>query len=102
MVYYILGKKEDKKNLMFSTNILGEESFGSFYPEQGFIALHNIIHTQPDKINEFSIIDEQGKKYSVSEFLDVVEKCKVMQKNAWQMLYYFVTSDIGENDANNT
>ncbi len=81
MVYYILGKKENKENLMFSTNILGEESFGSFYPEQGFIALHNIIHTQPDKIDEFSIIDEQGKKYSVSEFLDVVEKCKVMQKS---------------------
>ena len=82
MVYYILGKNEDKENLMFSTNILGEESFGSFYPEQGFIALHNIIHTKPEKINDFSIIDEQGKKCSVSEFLDVVEKCKVMQKNA--------------------
>ena len=66
---------------MFSTNILGEESFGSFYPEQGFIALHNIIHTKPEKINDFSIIDEQGKKYSVTEFLDVVEKLKIMSKS---------------------
>ena len=81
MVYYILGKKENKENLMFSTNILGEESFGSFYPEQGFIALHNIIHTKPEKINDFSIIDEQGKKYSVTEFLDVVEKLKIMSKS---------------------
>jgi|TARA_R100000027_G_scaffold39093_1_gene28967 hypothetical protein len=81
MVYYILGKNEDKENLMFSTNILGEESFGSFYPEQGFIALHNIIHTKPEKINDFSIIDEQGKKYSVTEFLDVVEKLKIMSKS---------------------
>ena len=81
MVYYILGKKEDKKNLMFSTNILGEESFGSFYPEQGFIALHNIIHTKPEKINDFSIIDEQGKKYSVTEFLDTVEKLKIISKS---------------------
>ena len=81
MVYYILGKNEDKENLMFSTNILGEESFGSFYPEQGFIALHNIIHTKPEKINDFSIIDERGKKYSVTEFLDVVEKLKIMSKS---------------------
>ena len=81
MVYYILGKNEDKENLMFSTNILGEESFGSFYPEQGFTALHNIIHTKPEKINDFSIIDEQGKKYSVTEFLDVVEKLKIMSKS---------------------
>ena len=81
MVYYILGKNEDKENLMFSTNILGEERFGSFYPEQGFIALHNIIHTKPEKINDFSIIDEQGKKYSVTEFLDVVEKLKIMSKS---------------------
>ena len=81
MVYYILGKNEDKENLMFSTNILGEESFGSFYPEQGFIALHNIIHTKPEKINDFSIIDEQGKKYSVTEFLDVVEELKIMSKS---------------------
>jgi|TARA_B100001059_G_C17479119_1_gene400812 hypothetical protein len=81
MVYYILGKNEDKENLMFSTNILGEESFGSFYPEQGFIALHNIIHTKPEKINDFSIIDEQGKKYSVTEFLDTVEKLKIISKS---------------------
>jgi len=81
MVYYILGKNKDKENLMFSTNILGEESFGSFYPEQGFIALHNIIHTKPEKINDFSIIDEQGKKYSVTEFLDTVEKLKIISKS---------------------
>jgi len=82
MVYYILGKKENTENLMFSTNILGEESFGSFYPEQGFIAFHNIIHTKPEIIDEFIIMDEMGKKYSVSEFLDVVEKCKLIQKSA--------------------
>ena len=66
---------------MFSTNILGEESFGSFYPEQGFIALHNIIHTKPEKISDFSIIDEQGKNYSVTEFLDTVDKFKIISKS---------------------
>ena len=61
MVYYILGKNEDKSNLMFESNILGEESFGTFYPSQGFIALHNIIHTKPDKLEDFTILNEQGK-----------------------------------------
>jgi|TARA_R100000353_G_C6346025_1_gene151840 hypothetical protein len=77
MVYYILGKNEDKSNLMFDSNILGEESFGTFYPSQGFVALHNIIHTKPDKLEDFTILDEQGKKYNASEFLDIVEKLRI-------------------------
>ena len=33
MTYFILGKNEPKENLMFDSNILGEESLGSFYPD---------------------------------------------------------------------
>ena len=44
MTYFILHKNESKENLMFSSNILGEESLGSFYPEQGWVALNNMIN----------------------------------------------------------
>ena len=44
MTYFILGKDEDKANLMFDSNQLGEESLGTFYPAQGFAALHNMIN----------------------------------------------------------
>ena len=77
MTYFILGKKESKENLMFDTNQLGEESLGTFYPEQGFVALHNMIHHRPESLENFIIVDEKGKKYTITEFLDVIEKLKI-------------------------
>ena len=70
-------KEEKKENLMFSSNILGEESLGSFYPEQGLIALSNMMNNSPESLPNYQILDEQGKTYTVTEFLDVVEKLKI-------------------------
>ena len=70
-------KEEKKENLMFSSNILGEESLGSFYPEQGWIALNNMINTSPESLGNYTILDEKGGKYTITEFLDIVEKLKV-------------------------
>ena len=53
---------------MFSSNILGEESLGSFYPEQGWTALNNMINTSPESIENYTILDEKGKKYTLTEF----------------------------------
>ena len=77
MTYFILHKKESKENLMFSSNILGEESLGSFYPEQGWTALNNMIHKSPESLENYTILNEQGKKYTLTEFLDTVEKLKI-------------------------
>jgi hypothetical protein len=77
MTYFIIGKNEDKANLMFDSNQLGEESLGTFYPAQGFIALHNMIHNKPESLENFIIMDDVGKNYSITEFLDVVEKLKI-------------------------
>ena len=77
MTYFILGKNEDKANLMFDSNQLGEESLGTFYPAQGFAALHNMINMKPESLENFIIMDDVGKNYSITEFLDVVEKLKI-------------------------
>ena len=77
MTYFILHKKESKENLMFSSNILGEESLGSFYPEQGWTALNNMINTSPESLENYIILDEKGTKYTITEFLDLVEKLKI-------------------------
>jgi len=77
MTYFIIHKKESQENLMFSSNQLGEESLGSFYPEQGWVALNNMINTSPESLENYTILDEQGKKYSLTEFLDLVEKLKI-------------------------
>ena len=77
MTYFIIHKKESKENLMFSSNILGEESLGSFYPDQGWVALNNMIHQSPESITNYTILDEKGKTFTLTELLDKVEKLKI-------------------------
>ena len=77
MTYFILNKKESIENLMFSSNQLGEESLGSFYPEQGWVALMNMINTSPESLENYTIFDEKGGMYTITEFLDTIEKLKI-------------------------
>ena len=49
LVYYLLLKGDTTEDLKVSeSNVLGEESFGKFYPSHGFQALHKIIHNNPE------------------------------------------------------
>ena len=77
MTYYILLKGDSTKEL-WDTNTLGEESFGTFYTGNGFKALNNIVVRQPDLLETVAIIDEKKNPYSVSEFLDLITKWKIM------------------------
>ena len=77
MTYFLMHKFESKENLMYSSNILGEESLGTFYPEQGWVALHNMMNNHAEMLENYIILDEKGKKYTMTEFLDVVEKSKI-------------------------
>ena len=42
------------------------------------IALHKIISQEPELLSRVKIKDEKGKDYSVTEFLDKVEKWKII------------------------
>ena len=77
MTYYIL-LNNDSVEEIWDENILGEESFGTFYTGNGFKALNNIVTEQPELLETTTIIDEKKKSYSVSEFLDLIGKWKIM------------------------
>jgi len=77
MTYYIL-LGNDSVEAIWDENILGEESFGTFYAGNGFKALNNIVIRQPDLLETVTIIDEQKRTYEVSEFLDLITKWKIM------------------------
>ena len=77
MTFFIMHKKEKKENLMFSSNILGEESFKVFYPSLGFNMLHKIINTKPELLESISIKDEKNKSYTITEFLDLFNKWRI-------------------------
>jgi len=77
MTYYIL-MDMDTVDDIWDENILGEESFGTFYTGNGFIALNNMVVREPEALESVAIIDEKKNPYSVSEFLDLITKWKIM------------------------
>ena len=43
MTYYLLLEGDSEEDVYFDSNVLGEESFGTFYAGQGLVALNNIV-----------------------------------------------------------
>ena len=76
MTYYILFN--EKSDDLWDENTLGEESFGTFYTGLGYIALNKIVQTEPELLARIKIKDEKGRDYSVTEFLDSLQKWKII------------------------
>lgn len=74
MTYYILLPNDDEKDTLNDSNILGEVSFNKFKPNDGFKVLNRIINEAPEMISSVRILDQSGKKYSIEQFLDILEK----------------------------
>jgi hypothetical protein len=36
-----------------------------------------MIHNRPESLENFIIMDDKGKNYTITEFLDVIEKLKI-------------------------
>ena len=77
MTYYLLLKGDTEKDVMYETNVLGEESFEVFYPSIGFILMNKIINERPELIEGIEILDEQRIPYTITEFLDKLEKWRI-------------------------
>ena len=58
MTYYLLLSGDSEKDSLYETNVLGEESFETFYPSVGFMILNRILNQQPELIESIKIIDE--------------------------------------------
>ena len=82
MIYYIL--LDDVYNAMdtiddiWDENILGEESFGTFYTGNGFKAFQNMVIREPHILETIAIVDERKNSYSIEEFLNLISKWKIM------------------------
>ena len=78
MTFYLLLSGDCEKDVIYDTNVLGEESFGTFYTGNGFKALNNIVSRQPKLLERVTILDEKKNQYSVEEFLDLIQKWKII------------------------
>ena len=78
MTYYLLLEGDSEKDTHFDSNVLGEESFGTFYTGQGMVALTNIVNQKPELLETIKILDDYKKSYTLTEFFDLLSKLKVM------------------------
>ena len=77
MTYYLLLNGDSEKDSIYETNVLGEESFDTFYPSVGFMMLHRIVNQKPELLETLTILDEKKKNYSITEFMYKLEKWKI-------------------------
>lgn len=80
MTFYILLPNDTKEDALYSSNILGEESFGNFYPEQGMQALLNIVNNKPELLEHIIIKDDHSKNYTLTEFFDKIKDLTVKKQ----------------------
>ena len=80
MTYYIL-LEGDSKQSIWDENILGEESFGTFYTGNGFKALNSIVMSESHLVETVTILDEKNQSYSVEEFVKLISKWKIILDN---------------------
>ena len=77
MTYYLLLNGDSEKDTLYDTNVLGEESFGTFYTGQGLVALNNIVNQKPELLETIKILDDYKKSYTLTEFFDILSKLKI-------------------------
>ena len=77
MTYYLLLEGDSEKDAYYDSNVLGEESFGTFYAGQGLVALNNIVNKKPELIETIKILDETKKSYTLTKFFDILSKLKI-------------------------
>tara|TARA_Y100001963_G_C6689274_1_gene403819 strand:- start:785 stop:1024 length:240 start_codon:yes stop_codon:yes gene_type:complete len=77
MTYYLLLEGDSEKDAFYDSNILGEESLGTFYPGQGLIAFNNIVNKKPELLEKVIIKNDKNQKLSIDEFFDIIGKLKI-------------------------
>jgi len=72
MEYFLIHKDQPSEYLL-----IGTDSLGSFWPDQGLQALMNIVEKTPEKLVEVDIKTGNNEVISISEFLDRIKKLRV-------------------------
>lgn len=81
MTYYIIVPQElveADTNIHTDQYKLGEESFGTFYPDQGYYLLEDFAERFPDLLEQVEIRTDQDEELGVEEFLDKLDDLTVL------------------------
>jgi hypothetical protein len=81
VTYYLLIPErlvEANTNLHTDRYELGEESFGTFYPEQGYYLFEDLTERAPSLLEEIEIRTDQDEGLTPEEFLERLEDLTVL------------------------
>lgn len=74
MIFYILYPGDTEADTINDRNKLGDISFNSFRPNEGYGILKNMLDEESSDLEEIRIIDSLGKRYSLEEFINSISK----------------------------
>ncbi len=78
MQYYILMPGDTEEDALNEANLLGEESFGTFWTGQGLTILMKMVDKEPELLPLVQIRCDQSKeKLSIEKFLTIIQKLKL-------------------------
>ena len=77
MTYYLLLDGDSERDTLYDTNVLGEESFGTFYVSMGFNLLQKILNERKEIIDSVKIIDERKRTYTIEEFVEKLGRLRI-------------------------
>lgn len=81
MDYYLKMPGDTLENLTYESNLLGTDNgFGVFWAGQGMKILLKIVNEEPEALGVLEILTDTGRKYSVTEFMDNIEKLNVRMR----------------------
>jgi hypothetical protein len=79
-MYFILLPGDTDEDTAYSTNILGEESFNTFWAEDGFFALIKMVELAHEQLEQVRIKDSANKSYTIEQFLGILKGLKIKYK----------------------
>lgn len=78
MQYYLMGPSDTEEDALNEANLLGEASFKHFWAGSGLKTLMKLVDKDPEMLEHFIVINERGQKLTISEFLQDIQKLKVL------------------------
>jgi len=73
MTYYLLLPNDTEAEAIS----LGDESMGTFYPDQGMSVLNTIVNDQPEILEKVIIMNDNKKRLTLTEFFDILSKLTI-------------------------
>lgn len=73
-----MGPSDTEQDALNEANLLGEASFKHFWGGSGLKTLMKLVDRDPEMLEHFIVINERGQKLTISEFLQDIQKLKVL------------------------